>query len=848
MNFDPNILFNNEVEEKHIEPDRIFAGLIKQQEYEYLRGVQTEILEEWFTRRKDKDIILKMNTGAGKTLVGLLILQSALNEGCGPAVYLCPDYQLVEQVMKKAMEYGIKCVKFDKTKTFPQEFLNCEAILVAVFDMVFNGQSKFDRYGIDVGTIIMDDAHSCISKTREKFTIKLSRELSEYNQLFKLFENDLKRQDLGASKDIELGYDLVDVMQVPHWAWSSKIDTVVSILSDGASKGKTSKLNDLIALYFTWPLLKKNIESCFCFISTNYIEITPFCIPVKQVKTFYNAKRRIFMSATLLDDSLLIKELDVSEDAVLNPLKNKMYYNIGERMILLPSLLHNSLNYETIPALCKMLADEGKNSVILVSTFHKKVVKRWEDVGADIAKSGDIVEKVENLNKSNNNLLVLANRYDGIDLKGNQCRVLVIDGLPAGANLYEKYCNDVRPSSKILRSIQSQRIEQGIGRSTRSSNDYSVVIIIGTELVTFMSMNENKVFLSPQTKMQVEIGLNFSKKIKIDENNAVDALYSLIKTSLDRNINWIKFHNNQVQKAIEETYSFLPIEITKAERMAYELFNSNRAMEASDYLNKIINENIKKLHSDDIGWLMQIVSAYMFKANGTKSMEQQIKAHEYNSLLCKAPEGIKYKKLYNKNELQVNRVLYYAKNFNEPNALIMHVDEIISNLNFGIKAELFERSWYKVGKVLGFETQRPEKEFRKGCDVLWHMTNNQYIIFEAKNEVKEEREYIYKSDAEQITNSLNWFRNDDYVGESGVPIIIHPTIVCANDAFPDESVLVMDKEKLDLFLLNLKGFISEVAVKVNTEFIEQEIGELLSAYSLNPNDITRKYTKHFTRI
>ncbi len=29
MNFNPNDLFNDETEEKHIGPDRIFAGLIK---------------------------------------------------------------------------------------------------------------------------------------------------------------------------------------------------------------------------------------------------------------------------------------------------------------------------------------------------------------------------------------------------------------------------------------------------------------------------------------------------------------------------------------------------------------------------------------------------------------------------------------------------------------------------------------------------------------------------------------------------------------------------------------------------------------------------------------------------
>ena len=47
-----------------------------------------------------------MNTASGKTLVGLLMLQSLLNEQIGPALYLCPTKQLVEQVKDTAREVG----------------------------------------------------------------------------------------------------------------------------------------------------------------------------------------------------------------------------------------------------------------------------------------------------------------------------------------------------------------------------------------------------------------------------------------------------------------------------------------------------------------------------------------------------------------------------------------------------------------------------------------------------------------------------------------------------------------------------------------------------------------------
>lgn len=45
--------------------------------------------------------------GYVKTLLGLLMLYSKLSEGVGPAVYFCPDNQLVEQVRYQATLYGI---------------------------------------------------------------------------------------------------------------------------------------------------------------------------------------------------------------------------------------------------------------------------------------------------------------------------------------------------------------------------------------------------------------------------------------------------------------------------------------------------------------------------------------------------------------------------------------------------------------------------------------------------------------------------------------------------------------------------------------------------------------------
>ena len=83
---------------KQVNPRDIFMSLTgKADKYQYPRDVQGEVWKQWFEFRQNKDTIIKMNTGSGKTLVALLILQSCLNEGVGPALNVVPEKYLIEQ-------------------------------------------------------------------------------------------------------------------------------------------------------------------------------------------------------------------------------------------------------------------------------------------------------------------------------------------------------------------------------------------------------------------------------------------------------------------------------------------------------------------------------------------------------------------------------------------------------------------------------------------------------------------------------------------------------------------------------------------------------------------------------
>jgi replicative superfamily II helicase len=205
------------------DPYDIFRRLPKPKGFNDIYTSQREVLEEWYTRREDKDLVVKLHTGGGKTLVGLLIGQSTLNEKREPVIYLSPTNQLVEQTLAKAREYGISAVAYESGSDFPDEFLSGQSLLVTSYHALFNGRSRF---GTKSGTrevqhaaaIILDDAHAAFSTVREQFTLAVKNEKAskeDYKHLTNLFRNDFKEIDrLGSFDDVVTGEDF-SVLEVP---------------------------------------------------------------------------------------------------------------------------------------------------------------------------------------------------------------------------------------------------------------------------------------------------------------------------------------------------------------------------------------------------------------------------------------------------------------------------------------------------------------------------------------------------------------------------------------------------------------------------------------------------------
>ena len=820
-----------------VEPRKLFGTLQRQEGYEYLRDVQGDVLDEWYDRRDARDLVIKMNTGAGKTLVGLVILQSRLNEGKGPAIYLCPDRYLVSQVQREADSLGIKHTDFGPDNLFPAEFHDSEALLVTTVQKLFNGLSVFRVAGkpnpVSVGTILVDDAHACINIAHEQFTAKFSKETPVGRRLASFFDGEVKQQSVGLHADITQGKRDAYV-RVPYWAWQRRLGDVADLFSEN---------QDTDELRFIWPFLKNGevLSNSISVVSGDRVEIAPSLIPINLVPSFDNAPHRVYMSATLLDDAALIKDFAAEPESIKVPIKPKVGGDIGERLIISPLLIAPTFEEITTTQLVSEIQSRHQiNVVILVPSSRRAEIWKAERPEAMVVPRADISEVVERLCTSDSNTAIFANRYDGIDLPNDACRVLVLDELPQEYGLIRLSEATARQDSPILKKQIAQRIEQGMGRGVRSRSDYCVVILTGRNLLSFMTEVNNQTFFTDDTKQQIEIGKELSTILKENQaTNSYQAILDLVSQCLGRDTDWLEYHREKVQGAQNSLINTpTSIELASVELRAWQYALKGQYNRASAEISRLINTN-EDLPDVDAGWYLQIGAAYHYHLDLLEAQDKQIKAHDLNPKLLKPLEGVNYRKVQRKNTGQSYSVLSWAKSFTEPNASVNEANRVFENLSFGINANDFEKALNDLAFIIGFQSQQPDAKPVHGPDVLWQMADGHYLIIEAKNQVNLDRETIYKSEAEQLSHHVTWFEQT-YSGESYTPVLIHPSVTLAPDAYLPKGTRVVQADCLQQIVESVRKFVVMLATKRSDQWSAPDIQDQLATYALRPTDFLDK--------
>jgi hypothetical protein len=801
-----------------IEPRELHGQLpSKAVGYGYLRDVQAQVLTAWHERRDEQDLVIKVNTGGGKTINGLLILQSYLNEGIRPALYVAPDKYLVQQVLKEAKRLGIETVE----NPDDSRYLAGEAIAVVNAYKLFNGKTVFSekraaRPALPIGAVVIDDAHAAIATTRQQLSLTIERKNDAYQRLLELFRDDLKTQSAEAVLDLVEDSNAA-LVRVPFWAWSKKTEQARGILRSIAA-------TDDDPLYFQWPAVSEALHLCRAVFTNKSITITPPCPLVKHVTAFAQAERRIYLTATLADDSVLVTDFGADPKSIATSITPLTAGDIGERMILAPQEINPGVSDQQIRAEVKKLSQQYNTVVLVPSDAAAKAL--WPD--ADVTAQGDEIEGIVDRLKEGKHLglVVLANKYDGIDLPQDACRVLVIDGLPASFSGEERLESLLTSYENGVDDRQVQRIEQGMGRGVRSNEDHCLIFLIGSRLAQLTVDRRTASRFSPATQAQLKLSRQVARKM---DNQPLSKIVETARQALERNPDWVKLAKLAL-RAIGPQQGQVSASAT-VRREAFDAALRGDINTAVLQLEKLAEQTDSyKLK----GWLLEQAAVYLDQIDPSRAQSILAVAHSRNPHVLRPLSGVTFRKLASTAAQAERAAQTYAGRFGSPASLRLGFEAVLSDLKFDPdRTEDFEDALHQLGILLGLASQRPEQEMGEGPDNLLLLGNNTYWVIEAKSGATSKA--IGKRDAAQLGQAVLWFGKRYDPQARAVPVMVHPAHTLYKDATAIPGMKVLTPRGLGNLISSVRAYSEALASTTLTN--APDIERLLTGHKLTTGNL-----------
>lgn len=792
--------------DKLLDPRDIFNSL-SGRPWPRLRLEQGEVLKSWFDRRTERDLVIKQNTGGGKTVVGLLAAQSSLNEGVGPAAYLVPDTYLVQQVLDEAAQLGLA------TTTDPRsaEYRSGAAILVTTFHKVVNGRSIFGLAGqtrsIPLGTVVVDDAHAALAAATHQFTATIPAGHDAYKRLLALFRDDLVRQNYKNASAL-LDGDWCTPMRIPFWAWSMRHHEVADILREhGDDDGVKS-------LFFAWPLIADHLRLSVATISHRDLEIRTPCPPIDMIPAFAQARRRIYLTATLADDGVLVTELGADPGSVRRPIAPDRAADLGDRLILAPLALNRNLHDDLVRELARSFADgdrdgDGRadgdpiNVVVLVPS--DRAAGAWRPYADYILHVDDMKPVIDRLVAGEHiGLVVLVNKYDGVDLPKTACELLIIDGVPTPLDTFEQREAGALAGSRTYRARTVQRLEQGMGRGIRDAEDHCAVLLLGHDLALSLVDPADRALFSPATRAQVALSQQVAEQIA---SEGLDSVRQALQLFLGRDIDW-KAASSRATASVQYDREGHVSDVAVARRHAWNLAAAGDPAAATATLRYALDG------VDDIerGWRLEEVAAYQHDASPEDAQKTLRAARMLNRSVLMPGVALQPKPVKGPAAQGRAAATVLAQRYDDSTTLQLSVGAILADMAWDAdRTEAAEEAVRRLGELLGFVSTRPEKEFGAGPDNHWALTPTANAVIELKTGVTRPDPELIKSEVDQLSGSVNWDAEHNPEATQRLPVLVHPGVRRHREASPPPGTRVITPNDLEALKASVQAFVAEIA-------------------------------------
>jgi hypothetical protein len=511
---------------------------------------------------------------------------------------------------------------------------------------------------------------------------------------------------------------------------------------------------------------------------------------------FSGAKQRLFMSATLGEGGELERITGVKSIFRLPTPPGWDNQGTGRRLFLFPGWSLGSEEEEELQA--QLITRAGRALILVPDDKSSTTVRDWisEKLGVKIFTAKEIEASKAPFIETSNAVAVVANRYDGIDFPKDECRLLILRGLPTASNLQERFLVARMGAVILLNDRILTRIVQAFGRCTRDATDYSAVVVSGGELLTYLLTREHRLLLHPELQAELEFGIEQSKST--DRATFIDNFDQFLQQTNA----WREADGGIVAIRQALTQHRIPgaIELRKAvgAEISYEY-----ALWHSDYLTALEESRkvLSVLSTPELRgyralWLYLAGSAaWLACTNGTPALEAT--AQEYFTQASSAAPGVRWIKSLGKtdpkdtssNEDSLLSVIIERLEQRLTDLGTLHdrkyAEEegfILNNIDERTK-DLFEPAHERLGRFLGFDAGK--KESKGSPDPWWIVDQTLCFIFEDHSNA-EATSSLDVSKARQAATHPNWVHANLPLNKDAeiVSILVTPVKVADWDALP----------------------------------------------------------------
>ena len=812
MSYDFSRLSVSSQQEQPIDPIEIFRGAaITDGDINDLWLGQGDALRDWNQHRNNNDVAVVLNTGAGKTLVGLLIAQSLVNETQRQVVYACSSIQLVEQTANKAQGYGLPVATYYQQKFLHRDlYYRAKAPCVTTYQALFNGKSRF-QYD-DIAAVILDDAHTADQILRDQFTLSITRkELPEtFDKILVLFQPYHEAVNLATSYAQIVKGESSREFLVPPFEILSNLSELQRLLLQ-------ADLGRLTNTMFAWEHIRDHVDLCCLLISNSEIVITPPFVPAFSLSYFKKEVRRVYLSATLSASDSFVRAFGRQPDKKVSPPTTA---GECERMILIPSMVE-AIDDELASA--KEVIRNHK-ALILVPSFAR--AEEWIDASSLPTKE-NAPEVIDSFRKADPpTKLTLAARYDGIDLPGDTCRMMVLDELPAGAGALERFQRNQLNMQNSLRSLLATRIVQSLGRISRGMSDHGVVLLTGKGLIEWIIVPRNQLLLPKFLQNQIKIGEEISKGTQSE-----DGLCSAAASCLERASNWIQFYTESMRNLPPQNNIIgqdKALEISLAEARFGRALWRRDYQSAARALDAILEVAFE--FSRPSGEWLCLWLGYALELDGDRERAYDYYRRSYMSqpnMPRPAPDPSYYSATVPTQVIRVSEQMRVGSS-----GLVrvpLRLSQDLQFLSGGGSSGQVEEAMRCLGQYLGFVSTRPDHEFGTGPDVLWLADDVCAICIEVKSN-KDSLVYR-KAEVSQLHSHVQWVK-DRHEDIEIIPIFVGPTLLASKDANPSVNMKVIELTQFEVLSQRIMSVLRDVAHVAVPLSLESELHSKMSQRSL----------------